>query len=282
MPPGLQPRASPGGARLRAAGQAIQFPKEGQRPSFHLIEGSMSQAAAATDAGPRHTLDLSDLSSAPALVGRPSRVRFRRLEDERERLAVDAVFDHRGEAPRDSLLGRLDQVQLPPLALPGTGLTLVPGAGSVALTAVLEDDRFVATWTLHAGAAGWRSEDEQPGELAGLLRAALTGISRLEVTASVGGSLGGIDEFRVRSNIDDAVARGLQAALGATLDAARAQARTEVDRLSRSVADSAVTAARTALDDATSGVTAWRAEVVGAREELERQLQAKTAGIPVL
>jgi uncharacterized protein (TIGR03545 family) len=278
MPPGLQPRTSPAGHRLRASGKEVHFPKEGRSPSFHLIEGSLSQAEApAGDA--RHTFDLTDISSAPALVAQPARMRFRRLQDDRERLAFDLAVDHRRQQPLDSLMARAGAVTLPSFDLPGTGLTLVPGAGATGLTAVLDGDRFAATFSVEAPALDWQTRTEQRPEVAGVLEAALRGVSRLEVTATLGGTLQGLDEFRVRSNIDDAVASGLRAAAGEAVMAARARARAEVDRLTRAVVDSASTSARTALEEATVRLTAWQGQVAAAREELERQLQAKTGGV---
>ena len=78
MPPGLRPREREGPERMRAAGASIAFPKARRDPDFHLQVAELDFALSEGSARGSYTAQLRDLTTAPALVGRPMRFSARR------------------------------------------------------------------------------------------------------------------------------------------------------------------------------------------------------------
>ncbi len=288
MPPGLQPRATLGPHRVRAAGNTVRFPKKGHTPTFLLEAGRLSEADSETGQDHRHVLRLANLTSAPALVGLPAEIHFERTTSGFVDLGLDAVMDHTQAVARDSLHVISRNTALPAIAIPGLPLTADLGLAVNQLHAAIEGDRFSASWTIEAPAVRWirgggAGEGDTPDAPLPLeqriMMEVLTGLSDLRITAELEGTADGLQAFRVRSNVDDAIASRVEALAGDAVRLARQRARAEVDRLSEAVIDTAV--ARTGLaHTAIEGTVAdWRSRLVEVRRQLEEQVRAKTGGL---
>lgn len=275
LPPGLRPRVVPGPKRLRAAGTDVRFPKEDHVPSFHLVRGEASEVGGDT-AGFRHTLTVTNISSEPALVGEPAIVAFSRLTAGTETLGLDAVMDHTGLTARDSLDFRWVGVALPAFTLPGMPITAQPGAGRVRLAASVAGDRFFASWTLEAPEVTWLVDSASADPAAAVLRRVLSGLTGLHIVAEVAGSFDAIDEFSVRSNVDDALARQMKALAGELLATGQERARAEVDRVSRPYLESATSRAADESVTIRQAVREWQARLAEVRSRLEEEVRKKT------
>jgi len=280
MPPGLRPHMTPGPKRVRAAGSDVRFPRENQVPSFHLVRGEASQAAGDT-AGVRHSLMVSHLSSEPALVGEPAIVAFSQFVAGDEAVGFDAVMNHMGLIARDSLEIRSAGLSLPAFTLPGVPISAEPGNGRTRLAASIEGDRFFASWTLAAPGVRWRvdpaSADTSPASV--LLERALSGLAGLHIVAEVGGSLDAIDEFRVRSNVDDALAAQMRALAGDLLESGQARARAEVDRVSGPYLEAATSRVADQGTTIVQEVQQWRERLAEVQGRLEDEVRKKTGGL---
>jgi hypothetical protein len=280
MPPGLRPRVTPGPKRVRAAGNDVRFPKENHFPSFHLVRGEASDAAGDI-AGTRHTFTVSNLSSEPALVGAPAVVAFSQLVAGGETVGLDAVMDHTGLIARDSLDLRSSGLSLPAFALPGVPIRAEPGAGRVRLAASVEGDQFFASWTLEAPEVHWRvdsaSADASPASV--LLERVLSGLTGLHIVAEVGGSLDAIDELRIRSNVDQALASQMEMLAGDLLASGQARARAEVDRVSGPYLESATSRVADQGGAIVREVQQWQDRLAEVRGRLEDEVRKKTGGL---
>ena len=278
MPPGLRPSVVPGPKRMRAAGTDVRFPKAHHVPSFLLVRGQASEAAGDT-AGFRHTLTMSNISSQPALVGEPAVVAFSRLEAGTEMLGLDAVMDHTGPVARDSLDLRTAGLALPTFTLPGLPITADPGAGRVRLAATVAGDRLFASWTLDAPEVTWLVDSASADPAAAVLERVLSGLSGLRIVAELGGSLDAIDEFRVTSNVDEALAKQMKVLAGELLASGQARARAEVDRMSRPYFESATSRVADQSNTIGQAVSEWQERLAEVRGQLEDEVRKKTGGL---
>jgi len=128
---------------------------------------------------------------------------------------------------------------------------------------------------------GLESTAEASSLSSNVLQGVLAGLTTLRVTAELSGTLGGLDGFQVRSNLDQAVADQLARLAGDALRAGRARARAEVDRVSLAAVDSAAEGATDSAEDVAVAIGGWRAQLEGARRQLEDQIKSKTAGLGV-
>ena len=281
MPSGLESRLTPGPRRARAAGSTVRFPKRGHAPTFLLEAGRVSDAGSATQGDRRHALRLANLTSTPALVGSPAEIRFERTAGGAVDLGLDAIIDHTREVPRDSLTVVSRNSLLPSIVIPGLPLTADLGVGMNRLQAVIEGDRFVASWILEAPAVRWsHGEADQPIPLEQrLLMDVLTGLGELRITAAVEGTTNGLEVFNIRSNVDDALASHIESLAGDAVRLAQQRARAEVDRLSGAAVDTVI--ARTGLARTVVGQTAtdWDEALGEVRRQLEEQIRARTGGL---
>ena len=275
MPPGLLPREQPGPKRTRRSGTRVEFPRERRLPGFLLRDAELSFQLSADSAGPRRYAGrLRGLTSAPALYGRPTT-----LEARAPSVAIEAQFDHVREPPRDIAGGRVRDVALPAIRLPGLPIRLAPGRGDVSLGFALYGDSIRGRWHVTAPTATWqRDSTTAGGQAADLVWRVLSGIGQLELTAELGGT---IDHptLHVRSNLDQAVSDQLRAVVGEEVAAAEARVRAMVDRF----ADAQVAPVRAQVARVTAEVTDrlqhQRQVLDAAQQQVEQQLRRLTRGI---
>ena len=272
MPPGLVPRARP--AATRRAGLAVEFPRERALPGFLLRDAEISLLVGSDSAGPRrYTGRLQGLTSAPSVYGRPTTFDVRAPT-----VSADAVFDHVRDTPRDALGGTVRGVSIPPIALPGLPIRVVPGKGDLTLGFALYGDSLRGRWEVTAPTAVWQRDSSGGGIAADLLWRVVSRIDRLDLIAELGGTLNH-PSLHVRSNLDAAVSDGLRAAIGDEIAAAEATLRARVDR----VADSTLAPVRARVaqvkTEAAAQVAEARRVIEAAQARLEQQLRRLTGGI---
>jgi uncharacterized protein (TIGR03545 family) len=283
MPPGLRPRESRGPERARLAGTTVRFPKERELPSFLLRSGearlTLTGLGGATN---RYSLGVANVTSAPALVGKPAVVVARGGgAGEAPGLELRGVIDHSGATPRDRVAAELTNVALPPIDLPGLPYRLEPGRGTSRLEVALAGDRIDARWTLRADAVRWIADS------AGVARAStmeafvgrvIAGIAGLELDATLSGPMA-TPTLSVRSNLDAVLAARLRTVLGEEVAKAEARARAAVD----SVVEARTAPLRARVEavrtDAEHRVAEARSTLDEARNELDARLKSLTGGV---
>ncbi len=234
-PPGLLPRESEGPKRVRSAGATIHFATPQSNPRFLLRRADISIVGSGEVGSGNYSLAASDVTTDPAIVGRPTLFALRRASrgGPVDSLRVTGSMDHVGAHPREVVSASAAGIQLPMLPLPALPFTMDPGRGSSELRFVLEGDRVSGRWAVRSSNLTWKPDSARARALntiETLVARVLTGVHDLELTAEVGGTLRE-PRLQVRSNLDRQVADRLRTVVGEEVAAAQAKVRAQVDRL---------------------------------------------------
>jgi uncharacterized protein (TIGR03545 family) len=285
MPPGLRPRAREGPERLRAAGATVAFPRARQYPDFHLQAGELDFVLPSGVARGSFVAGLSDLTTAPALVGRPMRFSARRdaAGTAIGELQVAAVIDHTAGRVRDSVRAVGNGISLPGFALPGLPLRVEPGSGMSRLDFVRSGDRMAARWTIRSAEVQWLPDSARTralNPLEALVARVVSGLRDLEVTANLTGDIHA-PSIAISSNLDRAVATRVREVAGEEIARAEARARAAVDR----IVDERVAPVRARVSELRAEserrVEEARARLAEERQRLQAQLETLTGGLPL-
>lgn len=240
-PPGLLPKESPGPKRLRRAGTTIHFAAARGYPRFWLRRADMNVVVSGGALAGTYAIAARDVTTDPAIVGRPTLFALRRTGGGGglDSLRASGSIDHTGAGRagsgdvRETVNVSAAGVRLPAFAVPGLPYTMDPGRGSSAMRIALDGDQISGRWEVRSANVMWKGDSTGATRLspiASLVASVLTGVSRLELTADVGGTLGG-PRLAVRSNLDRQLADRLRRVAGETLARAETRAREQVDRL---------------------------------------------------
>ena len=283
MPPGLRPRQKEGPERLRAAGATVAFPRARQLPDFHLRAGEIDLALPAGVARGSYVARLSDLTTTPALVGRPTRFSARRdaAGTTVGSLQVSGLMDHKAGRIRDSVSAVGSDIALPGFSLPVLPLRVEPGKGVSRLEVIRNGNRIAARWSMRSSDVRWLTDSVNAralNPLEQLMSRVITGLHELDVTANLTGELRS-PTITITSNVDRAIAARVREVAGQEIARAEARARAAVDRIVEE--RSAPVRARVAELRAESErrVEDARARLAAERQQLQARLDALTGGL---
>jgi uncharacterized protein (TIGR03545 family) len=292
VPPGLNPKAQPGPVRLRAAGTTVRYPRARELPSFLLRRGDIDFTMADARGGvARYTLGMADLTSEPALHGRPARYAARRTASGGgsaiASLRLAGVSNHAGRVPHDSMVALADGVRLPGFAIPSLPLRLEPGSGASGLTFVMRGDQIRARWEIAARQVSWITDSSaarSQNKIQELVTRALVGIPTLTLAANLSGTVRA-PKIQVSSNLDEAIRQRVRDIFGEELAKAEARVRAAVDRIVaqktaevRVKVDSVAVEAEKRIDEAEAKLEEQRARL----DERVKELTKGLAEIPKL
>ncbi|HEY7681080.1 MAG TPA: TIGR03545 family protein [Gemmatimonadales bacterium] len=274
VPPGLQPWNRPGPKRTRMAGTSVEFPKHEAYPRFLLRHGEIDLAAGAAGQS-QFRADLADITSQPALYGRPARLLASGRMDSDQPVRVDlaAMSRHFGKSPKDSLVARLSGVNLPSIHLPELPFSVNPGRSTAGFAFTLAGDRLGGAWEIISDQATWSADSgrlAQASLVENTVWRVVSGLAQLRVRAELGGTIEH-PTLQVRSNLDDAIAARLKGLVGEEVAKVEGKARAAVDAL--------VNDQVTALQGKVSGLENQFADRLpadrGRLDEAQRQLEAQ-------
>jgi uncharacterized protein (TIGR03545 family) len=295
LPPGLDPRRSPGPVRLRRAGTTVTFPKAHELPRFlvRYADASLAIGGASATSG-AYRARLAGLTTEPALYGGPltfSAARAAAAVGPRD-IRIGGSLDHVGVI-RDSVSASLGGVGLPSVSLAAVGARLDLNAGTVELSLARVGDSIAGRWLVRSDSVGWSRLSEAatatgPAPRIGtkawadaLLWRSVSSLRGVEIEASFSGPMRS-PRVVVASNVGVEVARSLQREVGAEVARAEARARAEVDRLvQRPMSD-----ARAKITSLESGVQARLSDgqqrLAAVQADLEQRVRDLGRGIPGL
>ena len=283
MPPGLRPRPREGPERLRAAGATVAFPRARQLPDFHLQAGELDFALPKGVARGSYVARLTDLTTTPALVGRPTRFSARRdaIGTTLGALQVSGLIDHTAGASRDSVSAVGSDIALPSFSLPVLPLRVDPGKGVSRLDFVRNGNRIAARWSMRSSDVRWLSDSGSAralNPLEQLMARIVTGLRELEVTANLTGDIRA-PSIAITSNVDRAIAARVREVAGEEIARAEARARAAVDRIVEE--QTAPVRARVAelRSESERRVEEARARLAEERQKLQARLDALTGGL---
>ncbi len=284
-PPGLLPRETPGPKRFRRAGTTVTFVTPTSYPRFALERGSFSMSLTQSLglAGGAYRLEVRDVTSEPALVGRPTRFAFTRTTSgtSADSLVVAGLIDHTKSVPREVVDLRAWGLSLPSFAVPATPLRLELGRGASTFHFTSAGDAITGRWTVRAPSVKWNADSarlQSAKMLERLVVDVLRGIGDISVDAAVGGSLRH-PTLGVQSNLDRAVADNIKRVAGEQIAVAEAKIRAHVDEeAERALAPvrERIAAART---DAEQRVKEASDRLEKAKSDLATQLKTLSAGL---
>lgn len=313
LPPGLDPRNRPGPTRVRADGTTVAFPGRAEWPGFLVQEGELGMEIGGSGAAAgRYSALLTDLTTAPSLLGRPMELTLAREEAATgpRGLSLTAVLDHTTELIRDSVAVALSGVRLPEVPIEAFGARLDLGEGDTDFSVLRSGDQIAASmrwvssnlsWTRggEAGdpsATGGAATDQadtaadaaaaadQPAPPAAtpqigtaewardLVWRTLNGVQEVVLEIGIEGDLTS-PSLSVSSNLGQAVANSLQAELGAEIEAAEARIRAELDRQIQPLVQDARGRVGAVQSGVAEQVAGQRAEVDDLRARLEARVE---------
>jgi uncharacterized protein (TIGR03545 family) len=233
-PPGLLPREQPGPRRLRRSGTTVRFVELDRNPRFLLRRADLNVEVTGGSAAGKYVVAATDVTTEPSVLGRPTLFAARRTGGgDVDSLRITGSLDHVGARPRDVITVQAAGVRLPALTLPVLPYVLQPGRGTSELRFVMEGNRLSGRWTMRSPAIAWVADSARMRPLntiESIVARALTGITNLEFTADIGGTLEA-PRLAVRSNLDRQVSDRLKAVVGEEVKSAEAKVRAQVDRL---------------------------------------------------
>ena len=285
MPPGLLPRPTPGPQRLRAAGQTIGFPKQEEFPQFLLEQGALDFSIGGRSAVQgAYTATVRGLTSAPTLYGRPTVITASRRAAGSALAAIDvnAVIDHVSRRTKDSASARLRGVKLPSFDIPGIPLRVDPGTGTTNLDFTMKGggDQLYGRWAIASQQVNWvvDSAGRSLNDIERLVWRVVSGLSELEVVAELSGSVRS-PTLSVRSNLDQAIARRLQAVIGEEVAKAERMVRAKVDSLVADKVEPVKRQIASVQTESSQRIQAERKRLDQVEQQLQAELKRLTAGL---
>ena len=282
-PPGLLPRRSPGPERLRRSGTTVHFVERNSYPRLLVRRADVSMVVDDGSGRGSYTLALSDATTEPALVGRPTLFALRRQStgSDIESLLVTGNLNHVRDRPRDALTAVATGVRLPSFQLPILPLHAEGGRGTSELRVALDGDQVSARWEIRSSNVSWAIDSTRArplNTLEGLVSRVVTGLNDLEVTAELSGDARA-PTLSVRSNLDREIAARIRAVAGEEVARAEQRVRAEVDRIVEE--KSAPVRARVAelRADGEQRIAAARARLDAERAKLDEQVRAVSGGL---
>ena len=284
-PPGLLPKEHPGPKRLRQSGTTIQFVEKADYPNFLLRRAEVNVDITSGFAAGKYAFAAADITSEPALVGRPMVFAARRTAGgDIDSLRVTGSLDHLGAKPRDVVNMHAAGVKLPAIALPVIPYTMDPGRGTSELRFMLDGNNVSGRWALRSNSLTWVTDSSRARALntmESIVARALTGIRELELTADISGTLDA-PRLAVRSNIDRQVSERLKAVVGEEVKAAEAKVRAQVNRLVEEKAAPARAKVAEVRSEADRRIADARTRLDEEKRKLEERLKSLSGGIPGL
>ena len=284
MPPGLLPREDPGPERLRMSGTTVRFPVEHAYPDFAIQQGELTFTIGGDGAQhATYAARLTDLSSEPALTGKPTRFDVRPTAAARNSITFQAsgVLDHRSKVVRDRASVQAAGIPLPGFDLPVLPVRVETGRGDSELHLALEGDRVDASWSIRSDQVKWLADSAKIATLntaESLVYRILSGLPSLDLSARAAGPLRS-PTLSVRSNLDRAIGDRLKAVAGEEVAKAEAMARAKVDSIVAVKVAPIRTKALDVRNEAQARVDQAKAQLDERKRQLEQQLKDLT-GLP--
>jgi hypothetical protein len=137
---------------------------------------------------------VANLTSEPALVRQPVVASARRVAEASGIASVqlNAVLNHLGPRPRDSVGVVATGIWLPSFDLPGLPIRAELGKGTSRLDFLRIGDRVAARWIVRAADVTWHSDSARTASLSpieALVARVISGLGTLDLTAELTGEL---------------------------------------------------------------------------------------------
>lgn len=282
-PPGLLPRETEGPKRMRIAGTTVRFTTPQSYPRFLLRRADVNVVMPDALAGGSYLMAASDVTTDPAIVGRPTLFAVRRTVrgGAIDSLRVTGSVDHVGARPKEVVNAVAVGAKLPTLSVPALPYSMDPGRGASELRFVLDGENLSGRWSVRSSNLTWKPDSARARRLntiETLVARVLTGVRELELTADVSGTLKE-PRLAVRSNLDRQVADRLRAVAGQEIAAAETKLRAQVDKLVEEKSAPVKARINEIRADGERRVAEARSKLDEEKRKLDERLKALTGGV---
>ena len=282
-PPGLLPKKSEGPKRLRSSGTTVHFVTPESYPRFLLRRADVNVEITSGIGTGKYTLAATDVTTDPAIVGRPMLFAVRRTASRGtlDSLRIVGSLDHRQARPRNVVNAAAAGVQLPALSVPSLPYSMDPGRGTTEMRFVLDGEQVSGRWAVRSTNLSWKPDSARARRLNSvetLVMRVLTGIPALELTADISGTLKE-PKLSVRSNLDRQVADRLRAVVGEEIKAAETKIRAQVDRMVEEKSAPVKARINEVRAEGERRVAEARAKLDEEKRKLEERLKALSGGL---
>jgi uncharacterized protein (TIGR03545 family) len=234
-PPGLLPKESPGPKRMRRAGTTVHFASVKSTPRFLLRRADVNVTVGGGAASGAYTFAASDVTTDPAILGKPALFAIRRVAkgSDVDSLRIVGSLDHTTARPREIVNAQAAGVNLPSVALPALPYSMDPGRGTSEMRFVFDGEQLSGRWVVRSTNLTWKQDSSRARKLntlETLVARVLTGVHQLDMTADISGTLK-TPHLAVKSNLDRQIADRLRAVAGEQIAVAQAKVRAQVDKV---------------------------------------------------
>jgi uncharacterized protein (TIGR03545 family) len=260
----------------------VHFIEAKSYPRFWLQRADVNVSVTNGSLGGAYAFAARDVTTDPAVVGRPTLFALRRAAtgSQVDSLRVVGSLDHTGSVIRENVTAQAAGIALPTISIPGLPYSMAWGRGSSELRIALNGDQLSGHWYVRSPKVTWERDSANTRTLntmESLVARVLTGINTLELSADVSGTLDS-PRLDITSNLDRQLSQQLRNVAGQELAKAEAKARAQVDRI---VAEkSAPVKARVAelRADAEARIADARTKLDEEKKKLDERLKALTTG----
>ena len=240
----------------RLKGQEIPFPDKNARPDFWIKRISLSGETSDQIKLNGEVLNIVDNQK---FIQKPTEAKISGTRDDGANLSLNAIFDYRNEMSLETY-----DVNFTGFSMANTQLSkskMLPnkvksGTGSILTSLKLEGEsingkiKFIGNKLLFE----FKKEKPQKNTMDRIIYDVLQSIKRVEFIADVSGTAGDLD-FKLSSNLDNAISKGLKASIAKEIEAAKRKIEKRIDK----------------------EVSKYRAQLDDVVKEKEEQLQAEIA-----
>lgn len=289
VPPGLRPKETPGPTRLRMAGTTVRFAAVQAYPDFLLRRGDLDfELDGNALAGGKYVLSVANVTTQPALVGRPMEFSLKRRGGASDAaLDVRGASDRRSAQPRDAVKASLAGLPLPAFDLPGLPFRLDLNTGTSSLDFSRRGEAISGSWRVRAGAVKWQPDSARIARgnyLEKLVYRVVGGLQAIDLEARIDGTIEA-PRLAVTSTLDRAIAEQLKLVLGEEVKKAEAFARAKVDSVvkdkeadARARVEALRLQGEKRIAEAQAQLDEQRARLDVEREKLEARVKSATGG----
>jgi uncharacterized protein (TIGR03545 family) len=282
-PPGLLPKEHPGPKRLRRAGTTVQFVEAKSSPRFWLQRADVNVAVTGGALAGTYAFAARDVTTDPAIVGRPTVFALRRAAKgtDVDSVRVIGSLDHTRSVVREAVTAQATGVRLPTIAIPGLPYSMDWGRGSSELRIALDGEQLMGHWSVRSATVAWKRDSASARTLntmESLVARVLTGVNTLDLSAEISGTLQN-PRLAVKSNIDRELSARLRSVAGEELAKAEAKARAQVDRIVEQKAAPVRARVAELRADTERRVAEARTRLEEEKRKLDERLKALTSGV---
>ncbi|HEM48926.1 MAG TPA: TIGR03545 family protein, partial [Caldithrix sp.] len=215
----------------RLKGQDIPFPDKNARPDFWIKRLSLSGQTSDQLKLKGEVINITDNQQ---FIGKPTEADISGTRDDGAQLSLNAVFDYRNELPMETYNVNFTGFSMANTQLSKSSMLpnkLKTGTGNVLTSLKLEGESIKGKIDFVGDKLVFEFNEAKAkkNKIEQIIRDVLEGIKKIEFIAYVSGTRDDLD-FRLSSNLDEEISKGLKASIAKEIEAARKKIEQRIDK----------------------------------------------------